>query len=576
MLKSFIKYYKPHRKLFVIDLFFALMVALCNLFYPSITKSIISDYAPNKRLAPLLVWCGALLLIYILKALLNYFIQHQGHVLGVRIQGDMRRDMFRHIQKLPFSYFDSNKTGALMSRMVNDLQDIAELAHHGPEDLFLSLITMSGAFIMLSFINIPLTLTVFAILPIAGIFAAKSRINMKRSFRKMREETARINAEIETSISGIRITRAYSGELYEQEKFDGVNEDFKRARGNAYKAIGIFSSGMGLVGDMMYLAVLAAGGLFLFFEKINPGEFAAYILYVVILINPVKTLVGIFEQIQSGMTGYMRFREVMSELPEEENKTAEIITDITGNLVFDNVKFGYVKEKEILKGLSFSAENGKTTALVGESGSGKTTVCHLLMRFYDIYDGKIMLGAKSINEITRASLRSNIGLVAQDVFIFDGTIRENIAYGRLDATDEEIQDSAKRARIHEFIISLPDGYDSVTGERGIRLSGGQRQRISIARAFLKNPRVLILDEATSALDNTTEAEIQSALEELSSGRTTIVVAHRLSTVRNADKIIVLKNGIAAEEGTHDELIKKGGLYSRMYAVQKKSADNIDG
>ncbi|MDR2201879.1 MAG: ABC transporter ATP-binding protein/permease, partial [Clostridiales bacterium] len=525
--KSFARYYKPYRGLLAADLIFALLVALCNLFYPTVAKSIINDYVPNKLLTPLLIWCAALVLIYVLKAFLNYFIQHQGHVLGVRIQGDMRRDMFRHIQRLPFSYFDSNKTGVIMSRMVNDLQDIAELAHHAPEDLLLSFATICGAFVMLAFVNVYLTLAVFAFLPLIAVFAVKGRVGMKRAFKKMREETAKINAGIETSLSGIRVTRAYAGESHEQEKFEGINEDFKRSRGAAYKAMGIFNSGMGLISDLMYLIVLAAGGVFFFYNLIDTGELAAFILYVVILINPIRTLVGVFEQIQNGMTGYARFREIMREVPEEENDGAAELTDGAGDVVFNDVRFGYGGAAEVLKGLSFTAESGKTTAIVGESGGGKTTVCHLLMRFYDVSGGSVTLGGRDISAFTRSSLRDKIGIVAQDVFIFDGTVAENIAYGRLDATAAEIEQSARRAKIHDFITSLPDGYDSVTGERGVKLSGGQRQRISIARAFLKNPPILVLDEATSSLDNVTESEIQSELEALSEGRTVIVIAHRL-------------------------------------------------
>ena len=564
MLKNFISYYKPHKRLFIIDIICAFFIALCNLFYPFITKNIINDYVPNQQLQLLIVWCAALLLIFIIKTGLTYWVQYWGHVLGVRIQGDMRRDMFRHIQRLPFSYFDANKTGALMSKMVNDLFDISELAHHGPEDLFLSLITIIGAFIMLAFTNIWLTLIVFAFLPLIVLFAARTRSRMKRSFKKMREEVAKINAGIETSISGVRVTKAYAGEDYEEKKFCNLNEDYKSARGDAYKAMGIFHSGMGLMTDVLYLVVLAAGGLFFYFGLIDIGEFAAFILYIVMLINPIKSLINIFEQVQSGMTGFVRFREVMNQQPEQD---AEGALDVMpeGDIVFDDVSFAYNgKDAAALNGLSFTVKQGESVALVGESGCGKTTVCHILERFYDISGGTITVGGESLSSIKRSALREKVGLVAQDVFIFDGTIKENIAYGRLDAGENEIMESAKRANIHDYIMTLPEGYETPVGERGVKLSGGQRQRISIARAFLKDPPVLMLDEATSALDNTTEAQIQRSLDELCEGRTTIIVAHRLSTIQNADKIVVMDKGKVVEQGTHAQLKAANGRYAKLY------------
>lgn len=563
MLKRFFSYYKPHKKLFAIDLFCALLEAGCTLVFPLITKNVINDYVPNQNLKLLLIWCGVLLGIYLLKAVLTFIIQYWGHLLGVRIQGDMREDMFRHLQTLPYSYFDENKTGVIMSRLINDLFDISELAHHGPEDLFLSSITIIGSFIALSTVNLPLTAIVFCFVPLILLFAIKTRKRMQSSFREMREEVGKVNAEVETAVSGVRVTKAYACEDYVNERFESSNAKFKKARGKAYKAMGIFGSGMGFISDFLYLAVLVAGGLFFYYNLIDSGEFAAYILFIGVLLNPIRSLVAIFENIQSGATGFKRFCEVMDVPPEKDADGAVDLTDAGGDIEFKNVTFSYETSAEVIENLSFTIESGKTTALVGGSGGGKTTLCNLLMHFYEPTSGEITIGGKSINGFTRKSLRENIGIVAQDVFIFDGTVRENIAFGKIDATEEEIVAAAKCANIHDYVISLPDGYDTWVGERGVKLSGGQRQRVSIARAFLKNPPVLILDEATSALDNVTEAQIQRSLNELAEGRTVLAVAHRLSTVRNADKIVVIEGGKAVESGTHDELLKLGGVYSAL-------------
>lgn len=565
MLKRFFQYYKPHKKLFVIDTICAFLVAACNMFYPMITKNIINDYVPNKNMQLLVIWCVALLLIYFIKALFTYIVQYWGHVLGVRIQGDMRRAMFCHIQKLPYTYFDTHKTGAIMSRLVNDLFEISELAHHGPEDVLTSVISIVGAFIMLATINIYLTLIVFIFIPLLLIFAIKNRKKMNDAFSTMREEVSKVNADVETTVSGVRVTKAYNSQSYVQKRFDKVNKNFISARSKAYKAMGIFGSGMGFISDFLYVAVLLAGGVFMYFGSIDAGEFAAYILFIAMLLTPIKTIIVIYEEIQNGATGFKRFCEIMDEKTEEDAPGATDIEEVKGNIEFKNVEFSYEnkKDEEILDGVSFFVPHGKTTALVGGSGGGKTTVCHLIMHFYELSGGEITLDGKDINTITRSSLRDKIGIVAQDVFIFDGTVKENIAFGKENATDEEIYEAAKRANIHDYVMTLPNGYETWVGERGVQLSGGQRQRISIARAFLKNPPILILDEATSALDNITEIQIQKALNELSEGRTVIAVAHRLSTIRNADQIIVLERGRVVEKGTHDELLKKNGRYAEM-------------
>lgn len=565
MLKRFFQYYKPHKKLFVIDTICAFLVAACNMFYPMITKNIINDYVPNKNMQLLVIWCVALLLIYFIKALFTYIVQYWGHVLGVRIQGDMRRAMFCHIQKLPYTYFDTHKTGAIMSRLVNDLFEISELAHHGPEDVLTSVISIVGAFIMLATINIYLTLIVFIFIPLLLIFAIKNRKKMNDAFSTMREEVSKVNADVETTVSGVRVTKAYNSQSYVQKRFDKVNKNFISARSKAYKAMGIFGSGMGFISDFLYVAVLLAGGVFMYFGSIDAGEFAAYILFIAMLLTPIKTIIVIYEEIQNGATGFKRFCEIMDEKTEEDAPGATDIEEVKGDIEFKNVEFSYEnkKDEEILDGVSFFVPHGKTTALVGGSGGGKTTVCHLIMHFYELSGGEITLDGKDINTITRSSLRDKIGIVAQDVFIFDGTVKENIAFGKENATDEEIYEAAKRANIHDYVMTLPNGYETWVGERGVQLSGGQRQRISIARAFLKNPPILILDEATSALDNITEIQIQKALNELSEGRTVIAVAHRLSTIRNADQIIVLERGRVVEKGTHGELLKKNGRYAEM-------------
>ena len=428
-----------------------------------------------------------------------------------------------------------------------------------------SVISIIGAFIMLSTINVYLTLIVFVFIPLLLVFAVKNRKRMNTAFSTMREEVSKVNADVETTVSGVRVTKAYNSQDYVQERFDKVNKNFITARGKAYKAMGIFGSGMGFISDFLYVAVLVAGGVFLYYGKINAGEFAAYILFISMLLTPIKTIITIYEEIQNGATGFKRFCEVMDEIPETDAPDAEDIDSVTGDIEFKDVEFSYLndKDEEVLDGVSFTIPHGKTTALVGGSGGGKTTVCHLIMHFYELNGGEITLDGRDIRKIRRGSLRDKIGIVAQDVFIFDGTVKENIAFGKADATDEEIIEAAKQAKIHDYIMTMPQGYDTWVGERGVQLSGGQRQRISIARAFLKNPPILILDEATSALDNITEIQIQTALNELSEGRTVIAVAHRLSTIRNADQIIVLDRGKVVEKGTHDELVGLNGRYAEM-------------
>ncbi len=573
ILRRFVSYYKPHRKLFYIDLLCALVVAACDLFYPNIAKNIINDYVPNQNLRLFLIWSGALLLIYLLKMGLNYFIQYWGHVVGVRIQGDMRRDMFRHLQKLPFSYFDETKTGQIMSRLVNDMQDISELAHHGPEDLFLSMVMLIGSFIMLARIHFGLTCIIFAFVPIIVVLAWTLRKELRDTSRKTREEIAEVNANLETALAGIRVTKAYTAAEHENTKFDITNERFKEASRWRYRAMGRFGASMGFFQDLLYLVVLVAGGLFFFNGLIDTGEFAAYLLYISMFLKPIQRLLNIFEQIQGGMTGFVRFVEVMEEAEEAEAAEPASVGTLEGHIRFDHVGFRYHNsddadgEARVIRDLSIDIPKGRTVALVGPSGAGKTTLCHLIPRFYELNEGSITIDGIDIRDMSRYDLRRNIGMVAQDVFLFNGTVKENIAYGNLDATDAEIVEAAKKANIHDYIMSMEYGYDTQVGERGLKLSGGQKQRISIARVFLKNPAILILDEATSALDNATEMLIQNALSELSKGRTCIVVAHRLSTVKNADEIIVLTKDGVEERGDHHTLMQNNGLYKELYEYQ---------
>ncbi len=569
----FVKYYGPHKKLFALDMCCAFVISVFNLVYPYITKEIINNYVPNRLLTMLVGAAGFLLGFYAVKAALNYILQYWGHVVGVRIQSDMRRELFGHLQKLPFAYFDDNKTGAIMSRMTNDLFQISELAHHGPEDVFLSFITLIGAFIMLALMNVYLALIVFAFIPVVVIYATLMRKRMTRIYKQVRVAQAEVNADIESAVSGMRVSRAYNAQKHECEKFDKGNAFFVKSKSAQYKVMGEFYSSMRFFMDFLYFAVLLAGGLFFYYGKIDVGDFAAFVLYISALINPIGTLTTIYDQIQEGATGFKRFCEIMDTPPETQAENALRPDALSGDIVFDNVTFGYKNDDDahkVITDFSLAIPAGKTVALVGPSGGGKTTLCHLIPRLYEIDGGSITIDGYDIRELDRDVLRRNIGIVQQDVYLFNGTIKENIAYGNFDASDDMIVDAAKKANIHDHIISLPNGYDTEVGERGVKLSGGQKQRISIARAFLKNPPILILDEATSALDNATEMLIQDALAALSAGRTTLVVAHRLSTVKNADEIIVITHNGVEERGTHEKLIARGGIYKTLYDYQFKN------
>lgn len=565
MLKEFVQYYKPYKKLFILDMICAFSASMCNLLYPIMTRNIMDDIIPNKKIDLLFIFAAILIVIFIAKAGFNYFMQYWGHVVGVRMQADMRSVVFRHLQKLPNKYFDENKSGVTMSRIVNDLMDITELAHHGPEDLFISLVTIIGSFIILMGIDIPLTLIIFAVLPFAVWFVARKKDKMGNAFMKARVKVGEVNATLENSIAGMKVTKSFCTEDEELEKFDKINNIFKDAREESYKAMAEYFSGMNFFMDLLEWIAMILGGYYTYVGRITIGDFAAYILYVKMFIEPMKKLVNFTEQYQNGMTGFKRFKEIMDEEIQEEAKNPKELKNVKGNIEIENASFTYEDENEVISDLSLSIEAGKTIALVGPSGGGKTTLCSLIPRFYELDSGDIKIDGNSIKDVSLRSLRKNIGVVQQDVFLFTGTIRDNIICGNPDATEEEMIEAAKKARIHDFVMTLPEKYDTYIGERGVKLSGGQKQRISISRIFLKNPPIIILDEATSALDNVTEREIQASLEELSKDRTNIVVAHRLSTIKNADEIIVITNGKISERGTHDELIEAGGIYATLHS-----------
>ena len=567
MLKKFVSYYKPYKKLFFLDLFVATISALCDLFYPMITREIANNSIPNREIRAIGIFAGVLLVIYLIKMLCAYFMQYWGHLVGVGMQADMRRDIYKHLQNLPIRYFDNNQTGSIMSRIVNDLQDISELAHHGPEDLFISFFMIIGAFAMLIRINIQLTLIIFCLLPLILLYSMFQRKRLLAVFMKTREKTGDINARLQNSISGIRVSKAFVINENERERFEKDNQKFVEAKSKSYKIMAEYTAGVGFLTDLLDYVVLIFGGLFTYWGKIGIGDFLAYLLYIKIFTQPIKRLIAFVEQFQNGMSGFKRFMELIGEEEEGDKVDAIDIGKVEGEIDLQNVSFDH-EDKSVLKNISLKISKGKMLALVGPSGGGKTTLCNLIPRFYNIKSGDIKIAGKSIYDVKLESLRKNIGIVQQDVFLFTGTIKENILVGNSEATDEEVMIAAKKANIHDLIMEMPEGYNTFVGERGVKLSGGQKQRIAIARIFLKNPPILILDEATSALDNITERLIQNSLEELCKGRTTIVVAHRLSTIQNADEIIVLTDNGIEERGTHQELLENKGFYHKLYNMSQ--------
>lgn len=569
LLRRFMAYYKPHKLIFALDMLASLLVSVIGIIYPIVTRTMLNDLIPNRMYQSIILAGLLVLALYAVKMGLNYFIQYQGHMMGVHIQAQMRRDMFNHLEKLPYSFYDNHETGKIMSRMTNDLMDISELAHHGPENVIICTITIVTAFVYLSTINLWLTLIIFLCAPLLLFVALRLRNKMRDAFMRSRLSIAQINAALESSISGIRVTKAFTNAQKEAEKFEQGNEQFVAARKDSYQAMAQFHSTTAFVTDVFNVIVLIAGGLFLYNGRINFGDYSAFIVSINLFLNPVNTLINFMEQYQNGVTGFERFLQIIDEEPERDSEGAQDIERVQGHIQLRDVSYGYSGdgEHEVLHHVNLDIEKGKTFALVGPSGGGKTTLCHLIPHFYDITSGQLLIDDREIHSITLDSLRRNVGIVQQDIYLFNASIRDNILYGRLDATEEEVIEAAKRANIHDYILSMEHGYDTVIGERGVRLSGGQKQRLSIARVFLKNPPILILDEATSALDNTTEIMIQRALDELCKGRTTLVVAHRLSTIQNADQIAVISGGCVVEQGSHAELMQQGGLYADLYRLQ---------
>lgn len=567
MLQRFVQYYKPHKQLFMMDMLASLLVAVFAIFYPILTRRMLNDLIPSRNYQ-MIVAAGALMLgLYILRMLLNYFIQYYGHMMGIRMQAEMRSELFHKLQTLPFSFYDNHETGKIMSRMTNDLFDVAELAHHGPETVIISTISVVLSVIYLCTIHWGLALIIMACVPLLIVVSLFTRGKMRTAFQKSKKAVAGINASLESSISGVRVTKAFTNQDKEIEKFEVQNEAFKGASREAYKCMAIFHSSTSFITDIFNVVILIAGGLFLYQGSINFADYSAFIVSVNLFLNPINTLLRFMEMFQNGFAGFERFTEILDVVPETDAEGAAEAGRLHGDIEFENVSYGYNQDTDVLRNVSLRIQAGRKFALVGPSGGEKTTICHLIPNFYPVQNGEIRVDGKPIQSFTRASLRKNIGIVQQDIFLFNTSIRENILYGRPDASDEEVMEAAKCANIHDYICSLPDGYDTVIGERGVRLSGGQKQRLCIARIFLKDPAILILDEATSALDNTTELLIQQSLDRLCEGRTTLVVAHRLSTIKNADEIAVIGDGQILEQGTHETLLAQNGLYAKLYQKQ---------
>jgi ATP-binding cassette subfamily B protein len=568
LLKRFTAYYRPHWKLFTLDIFCALMIAAADLVFPVISRHLMKEVIPRGNVRLLVVFTGALVVLYIITSVMHYIVNYWGHVVGVRMEYDMRRDLFSHLQTLSFKFYDDNRTGHLMSRMINDLNQVAELAHHGPEDIFISVVMLLGSFFILLGVEWRLTAIIYLSMPFLFWFTIVKRRSMSEAFKDVRVKIADVNADLENSISGIRVAKSFTNEEYEMDKFNRGNRKFKNSRVVAYKKMAEFITGINFLSSILNTAIIGIGGYFIYKRIMDVADLTAFLLYINMVMVPIRRLTNFAQQFEEAMAGFGRFTEIMEQKPDIKDRPDSIKLDnVQGEIEFRNVTFSYNKSEKVLNNINIKIKKGQTLALVGPSGGGKTTLCHLLPRFYEVDEGAIFIDGIDIKDIKVKSLRENIGLVQQDVFIFSGTIRDDIMYGRVTATDQEIIDAAKKANIHDFIETLEDGYDTYVGEKGVKLSGGQKQRISIARVFLKNPPILILDEATSSLDNETEIKIQMALDELAKGRTTIVIAHRLSTIRNADEIVVLTENGIEERGTHEELLKSGGIYSTLYNAQ---------
>jgi ATP-binding cassette subfamily B protein len=571
LFRRFISYYKPYRAIFYFDMFCALLLSAIDVAFPQILRSLTNGLfaGSGDEILRMLPWIGgSLLAMYLVRFGCQYYITSWGHIMGARMESNMRQDLFDHYQRLSFSYYDRNNTGEMMSKLVSDLFDISELAHHGPENVLISILKIVGSFILMLMMNVPMTLILAAVTVVMIVFSVQKNKKMRAIFLDNRKKIAGVNAQVQDSLAGIRVVKSFGNEDLERKKFEKSNLRFLDSKVSSYRIMGSFRAGNAFFEGLLYLTVVVCGGIFVANGTLSIADLSIYALYIGIFINPIDVLVEFTELFQKGYSGFRRFVEVIETTPEIKDKPdAKPLNSVKGEIEFKDVSFRYNEDESVLEHINLHMKAGKTVALVGPSGGGKTTLCSLIPRFYDVVSGQILIDGHDVRDVTLKSLRSAIGIVQQDVYMFSGSIRDNIAYGKPDATDEEILRAAKSAGIHDFVCSLPDGYDTYVGERGTRLSGGQKQRIAIARVFLKNPPILILDEATSALDNESERYIQASLDALSKGRTTIVIAHRLSTIRNADEIVVIADDGIAERGTHDELLAKGGIYAKYYNMQ---------